>query len=486
MPKNEYLLRSYEIEVDNKDIKQEQLTTYVRQKPNKKIIGLRFHLWLFNRSKPEKNNKWNNWLRKNGEEPVIWQQSLTDRTSEQLKLSLENLGYYYATVTDTVLFKKKKANVVYSIHTGWPYIVSKLTYSIPDTAIARLIFADTTNTLIKPGILFDVTILDKERSRIETNLKNKGYYSFSAERIEYDADTTHSNRTVTLQLQVNSHSERTEINQVIETPYPLYTIRSLTVNASLSMQNLIDTLNVSKTASDTLTRGETRFIIPHRFPVKASTIGQSLYVFPDSLYRISDVNQTYQHLTALRNFRQVNIEFNEVPGQNGLLMRDLDCRINILPFTRQSYTIDLEGTNSDGNFGGAVSFLYQNKSLFGHAEIFDLRLRGMLEAVSSDNVGLFNFKTTMEYEAEASINIPKFILPFSSSKFIRMYSPRTIFSILYNYQRRPLYERSVFSTSFGYNWRGSEIIFHTVRPLDVNFVQLININPDFNAYLDRY
>ena len=70
VPKDEYLLRSVDVKIDNKTIGKEQLNPYIRQKPNKKIIGMNFHLWLYNRSKLEKDNKWNKWLRKNGEEPV--------------------------------------------------------------------------------------------------------------------------------------------------------------------------------------------------------------------------------------------------------------------------------------------------------------------------------------------------------------------------------------------------------------------------------
>ncbi len=484
VPKEEYLLRSVNVEIDGKNIGKEQLKPYIRQKPNKKIIGMKFHLWLYNRSKLDKDNGWNKWLRKNGEEPVIWQQSMTDKTAEQLDLFLENKGYYYARVTDTVVLKKKKADVTYLIKPGWPYTVKGVRYTIPDTTIAPLILADTLKTLLKEGIPFDVGILEKERKRIETNLKNRGYYGFADDYISFKADTAHKNRTVSLELIVRSHTERTEDNRVIEAPYPLYYIRKLTVNAGLSMETSSNRKDASDTASDTLTYGEVSFIIPKKFPVKHSTINNSLYIFSDSLYRVSDITETYQHLLGLRNFKQVNIEFSEPPGQTGMLMRDLDCRINLLPFLRQSYKVELEGTNSDGNLGGAVNLQYQNKSLLGHAEIFDLKLRGMLEAVSTDKA--LQFKTTMEYEAEATLNVPKFLLPFRSDRFIRKYNPKTVFSVLYNYQRRPDYTRTVFSTSFGYNWRGSEVISHTIRPLDVNFVRLPYIDSDFEKTLDMY
>jgi outer membrane protein assembly factor BamA len=492
VPKGEYLLESVEVKVDNKTIGRDQLKSYIRQKPNKKIVGARFHLWLYNSSKLSKKNKWNEWLRRNGEEPVIWQQMMTDKSVEQLEAYLETKGYYYADVTDTVLLKKKKkADIIYSIKTGWPYTVNRTSYSIPDTAIARLILGDTLNSMIRRGMNLDNDILGKERKRIETNLKNHGYYSFSEGVIDYRIDSANLNRKVNIELVIKPHTERTEDNHVVEAPYPLYYIRSLTMNASLSMQNLLESASERRTASDTLKHGEVSFIIPQRFPVKASTIKSAVFIFPDSLYRISDVNQTYQHLTGLRNFKQITPEFTEYPGQLGLPERDLDCMISLLPFTRQNYTVELEGTQSEGNLGGGVRLQYQNKSLFGHAEIFDLRLRALVEAVAANEtgVGVGNYAAKMEYEAEAALNVPKFLLPFRSSRFTQRYNPKTAFSISYNYQRYPeYYTRTVFSTSFGYNWRGSDVISHLVKPLDVNYVQLPqeSISDAFQATLDKY
>jgi len=456
IPQNEYLLKSVNLKIDNKSITKDQLRPYIRQRPNKKIVGVKFHLWLYNSSKPEKINGWNKWLRKNGEEPVIWQQNITDKSVVQLKLFLRNKGYYYAHVTDTVILKKKKADVIYKIKTGWAYTVNRVTYSIPDTTIARLILADTLNSLLKPGILLDEDILKNEKKRIETNLKNKGYYSFAADFIDYKGDSTNLNRKVNINLIVKSHTERSEDHQVVEAPYPQYSIRSVN-------------------------------IISQQFTVKKTTIKNSVYIFPDSLYRLSNVNQTYQHLHGLRNFRLVNIDFSEPAEQTGLLMRDLDCNINLLPLTRQYFNVDPELTTSEGNLGGGVRFLYQNKSLFGHAEFFDLKLRGAAEAVATKQDGLSGYKAKMEYEAEATLNVPKFLLPIRSDRFIQKYNPKTMFSILYNYQQYPeYYVRTVLNTSFGYNWRGSDVISHLVKLVDVNFIQLPYKSPAFDSTLNRY
>ena len=485
----DYLLDRYTVKVDNRTISKDQLKSYVRQKPNKRIVGGRFHLWLYNSSKLEKDNKWNEWLRKNGEEPVIWQQILTDKSVEQLRLFLKSKGYYYASVSDTVITKKKRANIIYDIQTGWPYTVRKITYTIPDTSIVQIILADTLRSFVKTGMLLDDDILKKESKRIETNLKNEGRYSFSKEYIDFRGDTTNLNRKADIEIFVKPYTERTDNRRPVIKPYPKYYIRSLTVNAGMNQENIEKMVKLRKLDLDTLKYGDIRMNISPDFPVKASTIRYGTYIFPDSIYRLSNVNLTHQHLTGLRNFKQITPTFYEVPVQKSFPVYELDCMINLLPFTRRSGTFELEGTTSEGNFGGGGRLQYQNKSLFKHAEIFNLKLRGLVEAIFSSKSDFGNFGWKMEYESEASLNIPKFILPFTSNRFTRKYNPNTVFSILYNYQQYPdYYVRTVFNTSFGYNWRGSDIISHLVKPLDVNFIQLPPkyLSDNFKSILERY
>ena len=485
VPQGDYLLRSFDINIDNHNISKDQLRPFVQQRPNKRILWGRFHLWLYNSAKPEKKNWWNEGLRKNGEPPVIWQQAKTIRTKQEFDLFLRSKGYYYADITDTVIFKNRKAKVIYNVESGWAYKINDISYVIPDTAIARIVLADTTHSIIKRGMLIDEETLRDEIQRIEINLRNKGYFSFSRDHITPQLDTFYRSMHANLYFLFRAHTEANADNHVVEMPYPQYVVRNVTVNASLNMQNLLETANLHRNVSDTLRQGEVNFIMPPDFPVNANTINRAIFIHQGSLFRISDVNSTYQHLNGLRNFQQITSEFNEVQGQSGMQTRELDCMLNLLPFTRMRIDYEMQGTNSEGNFGGGLRLNYQNRSLLGNAEFFDLRLHGAIEAVSTTESSL-QFKAKMEYEAEAMINIPKFLLPFHSNQFAQRHNPRTIFSILYNYQQFPEhYVRTIFSTYLGYSWR-ERINNHFIKPLDIYFVQLPYISPAFQSRLNRY
>lgn len=57
---------------------------------------------------------------------------------------------------------------------------------------------DTARTLLRRGDIYDVTVLDAERERITSYLKERGYYNFSVNNIMFWADTLGGNREVDL------------------------------------------------------------------------------------------------------------------------------------------------------------------------------------------------------------------------------------------------------------------------------------------------
>lgn len=96
------------------------------------------------------------------------------------------------------------------------------------------------------------------------------------------------------------------------------------------------------------------------------------------------MEQTQSHLLTLKTYRLVNIFFNETkpPEENPGLMMYLDCHVQLTLLSQQSFNVELEGTNTAGNFGGALNLVYQHKNLFRGAEQFNMKLKGAFEAMS--------------------------------------------------------------------------------------------------------
>ena len=99
-----------------------------------------------------------------------------------------------------------------------------------------------------------------------------------------------------------------------------------------------------------------------RRSLKYDIILQSLYIKPGSMYSVTNTEQTQKHLMGLKVYRLVNIFFSEPEIKDpGML---LDCHIQLTILDQQSYRVELEGTNSAGNFGGALNLIYQHKICF--------------------------------------------------------------------------------------------------------------------------
>jgi len=483
VPEDRYLLGGYKLSIDNQTINRKELNSYVQPKPNRKVLGFRFYLGLYNLTGGKKDNGLNRWLRKIGEEPVLYDKFDTEKNNRQIRLYLRNKGYYHSQVSDTVKYRKQQANVRFDIATGTPYTVNNITYTFEDTTISRLVLEDTASSLIKRGSLFDTDLLQQERARIEGRLNQNGYYNFTREYISYGADTMSTTRLVDVFIYLKKYTIREGGETYVAVPHRKYRISRVSVYldydpklALVNMESYIAGLKTTKYDGF-------EFLYSGALKTNPAIVAQSIFVFPGEEYRIGNVQQTYLHLNSLKIFKLVNIEFNEsdTACQYDDGYYPLDCNIQLAPMTLQNYTVELTGTNSSGNFGLAGNLSYQHRNLFGGAENFSFGIKGAVETLRESYRR--GFGNMVEFGVESRITIPKFLLPFKHESFIRKYRPRSNFSIAYNYQRRPDYTRTLANTTFGYTWRGNAFNTHFVNPIELNLIRLPQATNDFWDYI---
>ena len=107
VPQNQYLLNKAYVKVeDTKDVASSELRTYLQQKPNTEILGFwKLQLGIYNTASLD-TTKWTSRnARKIGEAPVIFSPNLTNLSSQQLKLAMQNRGYFNADVDTTMEIK---------------------------------------------------------------------------------------------------------------------------------------------------------------------------------------------------------------------------------------------------------------------------------------------------------------------------------------------------------------------------------------------
>jgi outer membrane protein assembly factor BamA len=485
IPEDETLLDETHIVVNKEGIKKADLWPYIKQKPNKRIFGAKFHLGLYNLSNLSKDKWPHSWLREIGEEPVIFDPYSTAKSRDQIQSYIASKGYFDSQVMETIETANRKSKVYYNVDLKPPYTIRNLNYQIDDSIIRNLFYFDSTSCLIVRGKPYDVDVLLAEHSRFERKVKEHGYYSFSVDDIYFSVDSTLGNRQVNIVYGIRKFRKLDANNRITMVPHSVYKVRNVYIYPDFVPKDALEGGEAYLRSLDTTYYEGYYFISPQKKPeIKYNLIIQSLYLKPGRRFNVDDTEKSQSHLLSLKTFRLVNIYYNEVPDPDTREgdMLTLDCNIQLTLLSQQSFKIEVEGTNSEGDPGGALNLIYQHKNLFHGAELFNMKLKGAYERLSKQDPKL---RSTQEYGVETSLRFPKFMVPFlNKEQFIKDHNPTTILVAAYDYQNMPFYNRAMANATFGYTWNGNIYTTHIINPLQANWVDLLSIDTTFQRRIN--
>jgi outer membrane protein assembly factor BamA len=461
VPEGSYLLDEVKVKTDNKSVKPSVLRNYVRQNPSGEWFGLvKTQLWLYNLAGSDSTRWYNKLFRKIGDAPVIYSESSTRRSEEEITKAVRNMGYIRASVESTTTVKKKKLKLLYRVTTNKPYCIRTLTYHIADTVIAGYMAKDSAGILLKEGMIFDVNTLDAERQRITNLLTNNGYYLFQKDYITYTADTLRNSYLIDLNLYLPLYQDQ---QNSPPTPHRQYVINTVNLMADYNILESAD-YNTRHINDSVRHRGYTIFF-RDKLHLRPKVLTDNIAIKPDGLYREQDVQRTYTYLGQLPALKYANVRFKEMADTT-----KLDCYVMLTKSKYQSVTTAIEGTNSAGDFGTATSIAFQHRNLFYGSEVLLLKFRGAYEAISGLQQGYRN-NYYSEYDAEASVNFPNFLFPFLPPDTKRKIRATTEFGLRYSYQLRPEFSRTVASVSWSYKWLQRQAQ-HRLSVIDVNYLYM--------------
>ncbi|MBD5330932.1 MAG: BamA/TamA family outer membrane protein [Bacteroides sp.] len=480
VPEGEYLVDNVDIHIEESDgeIRSADLVNYLRQTPNHKVLGfLKLQLATYSLSGADTTKWYNRWLRRLGQPPVIYDPALTTASTRQLRQALVNKGYMDAVVTaDTVADPiRRRIDVTYNVSPGTPHRISSLAYDIPDSAIAELVMADSALFTLRPGDLFDRTSLDAERSLITNRLRNKGYYAFTKEYITFIADTAEFSEDVDLVMTIHPPrhaATNLEGNGADSIPrHHTYIVRNVYFVTDYRPGD--DTPAPTDTVGY---RGIDVIYGPDHY-IKPSALEEKCFIRPGHKYSSIEADRTYQALSQLGILRSINIEMVPVGtlGTEGLL----DAYIYLSRNKKQGITLELEGTNSEGDLGFGVGITYLHRNLGHVSDLLTTKFRVNYESLSGNVSGLINNRYT-EFAAETGITFPKFQFPFLSRSFKQRVKATTELALSFNYQERPEYTRIIAGAAWKYRWTAhSGRERRTFDLVDLNYVYLPESTIDF-------
>lgn len=466
----QYLLNSNRIVVREKTVDRAGIENQIRQKENQKIFGLlKVHLYLYNLSSGKRAKSF---FRRIGEAPVIYDENLKNQSKFQIEQYLKNKGFYDVAVETETRINGKKADVIYYITPNRPYRIGKIDYQIKDPNLEADFTSSLEETLLKVGDLLDVDNMVKERIRLARSLNEKGYFKFSEDYIYYQIDTLESTHLANIDLVVEK--AQNPATSKFDSPHKRYYINTYHIAFEEVKR---DSLAAEKVLDGVLVNDRITYFYDGKMPLRPSLMSRSIENKPGSLYSKKADERTYINLYGLRQFRFVNLSFSEDTSRGDSLTGYLNGRLYLPLQNKQSYSIDLEGTNTSGNYGIAGNLNYRHRNLFKGAQQLEVTFRGATERQVAEIDNQYNEFLVRELGAEAKFYFPGFILPFYEDRLKLRNMPQTRFSMAYSYMERPYFTRTIANATYGYRWKSLPFYTHSFNPIDLSIIRVPYINP---------
>ncbi|MBQ4040998.1 MAG: hypothetical protein II626_00010, partial [Prevotella sp.] len=203
----------------HKDATQEELEAALAIAPNGALFGSSYHrtpfpygLWIWNACH-NSDGVFKKWLNKSfGKQPVLMQNVNAPLRTSVAENILQNNGYFHGKVSYDVIEGKPKAikkdstlrareaRIQYHVNYGQLFTIDSVQYTnFPSDSYNRL---TTSESLIKRGSPFSVSLLDNELTRIHDLFRNKGYYFYQKKYATFLADTIMVPGKVQLKVQL--------------------------------------------------------------------------------------------------------------------------------------------------------------------------------------------------------------------------------------------------------------------------------------------
>ena len=505
VPAGEYLYKGAAVAIEapdsisTKEIKS-QLEGLISPRPNRKLLGIPWRLYFYNIFVPKKEKGLTAWLQRTlGEAPVLYDPQISRSVSNLMDNRLTINGYFDGELRIEVdTSKRKKARITYLAQLkAPPYTLRKYQLSVDHPRLRPALADLPPSKILQAGKRYSLDDLKRERSRIEDWLKEKGYYYFEADFLEFKGDSTVGNHQIDLVLGLKEDIPEANLKPMtIERVYvfPDFDIEQTGIKDSLQLDNI-------------------QFFYQN-LEIRPQVVLNAIQSRPGDQFEQERLTRTRKRLLNLPYFQFVNIRINRSPLADSLL----DMRVLLTP--RLPNTI--EGTiglshKSTQFLGPEASLTYTNRNLFRGSELFRLTGSATFNFPLSDNISRYY----EEIRGEARFTRPGLLLPFLKDQTrSRLIASGTSLKLIYNREkaRFPIYTDntnvadlisilrelnldnladkleadSTYASAitinepqitFGYSWKRRESLIHEINPLNFRFQFSRFEDPELEALL---
>ena len=510
---NEYLVTENVILEDGKKNNEERVNNIIIQKTNSGMQGmfkfpLKLHIYNLARpnidsiieanilSNPNKvrrktnllskkqfdkyidsKRNFNSWLKRTGEAPVIYNKDKTEKTASNLNKYYARRGWFNNEVDFEVNKDSNKiAKVAYKIVKHKPYLIDSITPFISSPAIDSLYNDFSKGSYLQKGDQFDEDNYERERERINTYLRNSGFYHFGQDYIRMVIDTIGTNNKVNTELIIADRSIRAE-DSVIIRPFKIYKIKAINIFTDDNFDNRF------KAISDTTTFKDYTLYSKNKLKFRPKALTDAVFMNKGDIYSDLARSRTSRYLNDLQMFRYPSIDYVENE-------EDSTLTANIYLEPRKKYSLNFDPEINQSNIQ-TIGFSFNTglkiRNIFRGAETLELTAIAAIGASKDRSDDASAFFDINEYGGNIRLTLPRLFTPFNTDKIIPKYmSPNTVINLSATSQQNIGLDKQTLAGILGYNWFPSNTVSNTLDLFNVEFVKNLNTDNYFGVYTNSF
>lgn len=436
-----------------------------------KLVGWRYPfplgLWVYN-NWPNPKSGFRHWLyEKLVEEPVLVSDVRPEVRTHMIEQILDNNGYFRGTATYNLVQGKnrKKAKIHYDVVPGPGYPIRDIRLLPDTTALGALIDSlarkDSYLTAVRPR--YSTDSLSVARTRITNSLRNRGYYFFRPEFIEYLADSIANPGEIELKMMLASNTPKFALNP--------YTTGKVTVHIAR---------NQGGGSPDTVEMKRATLIQMMPSRLRRKLIDENVTFRPGRRFSVRNMDRTQANLARLGIFNTINIE--AYPDTNDLAARKLNVDVFATFDAPLETSLEVNASSKSNSYiGPGLTFGVTNKNIFGGGEQLSVKLTGTYEwQTGHGRRSIFN---SYEVGLTGSLAFPRLLAP----KFIprsRYNLNWTRFQLNADLLNRPHYfKMAQFNASVNYDWRLRRYVSNTLTLFKLTYTNLMHTTHDFDSIM---
>lgn len=441
--------------------------------PNNYWKLLRWHypfplgLWVYNNwSNPKSGLK--HWLyEKLVAEPVLVSDVRPEVRMKMIDEILDNNGYFRGTAGYELVKGRnpRKAKIRYTVTPGPAYPMEVVSLLPDTTALNRMIDSlALRDPYLTSRTRYSTDSLNIARTRITNSLRNRGYYFFRPDYIEYLADSIADPGRILLKIMLDSNAPKMALQR--------YRTGKVVVVANR---------HAGGGVADTIATPRATLIQMKPSKFRSKLIPENVTFRPGRVFSVRDMNRTQSNLSRLGIFNSINIA--AVPDTTNTRERLLNVFVDCTFDAPWEAAFEVNGSSKSNSYiGPGLSFKVTNNNIFGGGEQLTVGLTGTYEWQTGHGRQLiFN---SYEIGLNASLAMPRLIAP----KFVprsRFQLSWTRFQLGADLLNRPHYfKMAQFNASVNYDWRLSRHVSNTFTPIKLTYTNLMHTTAVFDSIMN--